>query len=538
MAEKTDAELVTLVREVGDTVAYGQLIKRYQGHAYGLAYSILGDWAEAQDMAQEAFIRAYVNLHTLDGPDRFPAWLRRIVFSTCIDWMRRFRPELYRSLGEIDGIEDLDRIPDTESTTAFEYVLSNEMSKVVLAAINDLPQKYRIPLTMFHLNGLSYKRVADFLEIPIGTVQSLISRARKRLKPALETYAQEVFPMIKEVLDEHKLPEEFVQETVKGLNLQRAFFEKCGKPLLRKKFPKEFEKLAAASVGFGSDRIGADDKFSRDHMWEPGFQIFSSHLDLEKLLSIEKVLHEELPWEFWGFKRSDTPRHVHGIRAWTIDEFFEFMTGFARPPKDDPAWLRILESDLLCATNGETFHDPTGELSKRRDAFKYYPDNVWKYRLGGRAWRIFVWRASAERTLAHREAISATMQITEGLREVMHFGFLINRQYAPWDRWLHWAFRRLPKLAPSVDPLITQIWNVHDCNEKLRLYAEIENCCAQHVYAEGLAIKPKHWFGILRNAVEGDLAKEPYSTLPFWIGTEFRYGGLSPYGGDIRKLFG
>ncbi len=217
MPEKTDAQLVDMVRELGDTAAYGKLIARYQGHAYGLAYSILGDWAEAQDMAQEAFIRAYVNLHALAEPSRFPAWLRRIVFSTCMDGLRRHRPELYRSLGEPDDIDDLDAIPDSETPSPFEHTLKNEMSKVVLAAIDDLPQKYRIPLTMFHLDGLSYKKVADFLEIPIGTVQSLISRARNRLKPTLESYAQEVFPMVKEALEEHKLADDFAQRTMRKL---------------------------------------------------------------------------------------------------------------------------------------------------------------------------------------------------------------------------------------------------------------------------------------------------------------------------------
>ena len=228
MPDRTDAELVELVRERGDTGAYGQLIRRYQGHAYGLAYSILGDWAEAQDMAQEAFIRAYVNLHTLENPARFPAWLRRIVFSTCMMWMRAFRPELYRSMGEPDEMDGLLGIPDTKTDTPMESTLKNEMSEVVLAAISDLPQKYRIPLTMFHLDGLSYQKVADFLEIPINTVRSLINRARKKLKPALAPYAQEVFPMVKEALNEHKLTDEFAEKILEGMSHQGRWVSYMG----------------------------------------------------------------------------------------------------------------------------------------------------------------------------------------------------------------------------------------------------------------------------------------------------------------------
>jgi len=181
MTERTDAELVELARARGDTKAYGELVQRYQGHAYGLAYSLLGDWAEAQDMAQEAFIRAYVNLSTLEDPGRFPAWLRRIVFSSCITWLRTFRPQLYRAMGEPEDVDALTSIPDMETPSQYGLVADSQMSEVVLAAIADLPPKYRIPITMFHLDGLSYEKVADFLEIPIGTVKSLINRARKKL---------------------------------------------------------------------------------------------------------------------------------------------------------------------------------------------------------------------------------------------------------------------------------------------------------------------------------------------------------------------
>jgi len=223
MSEKTDAELVEMVRNLGDTGFFGELITRYQGHAYGLAYSILGDWAEAQDMAQEAFIRAYVNLHTLNEPARFPAWLRRIVFSTCITWLRTFRPELYRSMGQPNDLHDLESVADSNTDTPIHHALESEMSEVVLGAIADLPQKYRIPLTMFHLDGLSIKKVADFLDIPIGTVKSLINRARKKLRPALESYAQEVFPIVREVLDEHKLTPSFREEILERIGHWERF---------------------------------------------------------------------------------------------------------------------------------------------------------------------------------------------------------------------------------------------------------------------------------------------------------------------------
>jgi len=231
MSEKTDAELVEMVRERGDTASYGELIKRYQGHAYGLAYSLLGDWAEAQDMAQEAFIRGYINLHTLENPAKFAAWLRRIVFSVSMTWLQSFRPELYRSIGREDATRELDAVPDTEAETPMDHALKTEMSTVVLEAIAGLPQKYRIPLTMFHLDGLSFRKVADFLDIPIGTVKSLINRAKKRLKPTLESYAKEALPIVGEVLDEHKLSDGFARRTmeiVDGLHQHEVRLNQLG----------------------------------------------------------------------------------------------------------------------------------------------------------------------------------------------------------------------------------------------------------------------------------------------------------------------
>lgn len=205
----SDAQLVRRVRDVGDTAAYGVLVRRYQGHVYGLAYSLLRDWAEAHDMAQEAFVRAYVNLGTLREPEKFAPWLRRVAFSTCMDWLKQFKPELYRSLGEPADVDQLEAHVDAKSPSPTDHVERVEMAEAVLQAIAGLPAKYRIPITMFHLDGLSYQKVAEFLEVPLGTAKSLIHEARKLLKPALAAYAAEVAPVVEDIFREHKLPDDF-----------------------------------------------------------------------------------------------------------------------------------------------------------------------------------------------------------------------------------------------------------------------------------------------------------------------------------------
>lgn len=210
MPDTSDAQLVSACRS-GNQEAYKELVTRYQGHVYGLAYSLVDDWAEAQDLAQETFIRAYTNLDQLHEPARFAAWLRRVTFSVTMDWLRTFRPGVFRQL---DGKIDLDAldIPSFEPGPA-ETAQKRELADAVLAAVATLPHKYRVPLTMFHLDGLSYQKVADFLDIPLGTAKSMIHRARAKLKDALAVYAtEEMVPPVQEVFNEHKLPAEFSQE--------------------------------------------------------------------------------------------------------------------------------------------------------------------------------------------------------------------------------------------------------------------------------------------------------------------------------------
>ena len=95
MEGKTDAELVDLARS-GNHDAYGELIRRYQRSICGLAFLLVNDRYEAQDLTQEAFLRAWLNLDLLSDPAKFAPWLRRIGFGVSMDWLRVFRPDLYR----------------------------------------------------------------------------------------------------------------------------------------------------------------------------------------------------------------------------------------------------------------------------------------------------------------------------------------------------------------------------------------------------------------------------------------------------------
>ena len=102
-----DGALVVRAR-AGEAAAFAELVARHQGATRALGRAIVGDWAEAEDLSQEAFLRAFRNLDLLADPEKFAPWLRRVMFGVCIDWVRAFRPQLFRFETAADEAATLD----------------------------------------------------------------------------------------------------------------------------------------------------------------------------------------------------------------------------------------------------------------------------------------------------------------------------------------------------------------------------------------------------------------------------------------------
>jgi RNA polymerase sigma factor (sigma-70 family) len=202
MKSKNNAELVHLAR-AGNRDAYGELIRRYQRPMWGLAYLLIGDRFEAEDLTQEAFLRAWRNLDLLSDPTKFAAWLRRILFGVSIDWLRVFRSDLFRLTGDEVELDLSWQSAHTES--AQERLEAIELRQRIWNAIAQLPPRYRLPLTLFHLDGLSHSKVAEALDVPVSTVRSLVTRARQKLQPMLASYAAEVLPALEDILAEQRV---------------------------------------------------------------------------------------------------------------------------------------------------------------------------------------------------------------------------------------------------------------------------------------------------------------------------------------------
>jgi len=158
----------------GDKAAFGYLVEQYQRFACSIAYRMTGQPDLAEDLAQEAFLRAWLNLPRLRGAGQFRVWLGRIVTNVTIDYLRTRRPEA--ALDE--------RLPaGAESPPA--QVVRNETQETVRQAILALPEQSRAALILREYEGLSYKEIAAILDIPLGTVMSRLHYARGKLREAL-----------------------------------------------------------------------------------------------------------------------------------------------------------------------------------------------------------------------------------------------------------------------------------------------------------------------------------------------------------------
>ena len=182
--EQEVARLVVRARD-GEVEAFNLLVIRYQNAAYSLAYRFLGSREAAEDVTQEAFLRAYRALATFRG-ERFGAWLLRIVANAARDELRRRGRRPQRSLDELrddpdsHGFEPPDTGPTPEASA-----LQAELRRTLEAALQQLPEDWRMVVLLSDVHGLSYHEVAEATGLPLGTVKSRLSRARGRLRDIL-----------------------------------------------------------------------------------------------------------------------------------------------------------------------------------------------------------------------------------------------------------------------------------------------------------------------------------------------------------------
>lgn len=181
MTASQEAEIVRRVLE-GDADAFGAIVDEYQKNVYNLALRMTGNPEDAQDMSQEAFIKAFNSLASFRGDSKLSVWLYRIVSNVCLDFLRSRKRKQTVSLNMDDGeggnseleIPDLSAMPEEE--------LNRRLTReAVRKGLLSLPEDQREILLLREIEGLSYDEIAQALGLEAGTVKSRIFRARKRL---------------------------------------------------------------------------------------------------------------------------------------------------------------------------------------------------------------------------------------------------------------------------------------------------------------------------------------------------------------------
>ncbi len=179
MADPTDRDLALRVRR-GEAEAFGELVRRYQTSVFNVCYRLLGERQEAEDLAQEAFIRAYQRFDTFDADRPFGPWVRRVAVNACFNRLEQAAPagELFPAPLDEERDEDFAGGPEIRQ----EQI---EQAETLRAAIQTLPPRYRAVIELRHFQEMNYAEIAATLNIPVSDVKSHLFRARKILAEKL-----------------------------------------------------------------------------------------------------------------------------------------------------------------------------------------------------------------------------------------------------------------------------------------------------------------------------------------------------------------
>lgn len=178
-APPDDAALVDLARG-GDNQAFGELVGRHGPMVYNLALRLLNNAQEAEDMAQEAFVRAWQALPGFRGDSAVSTWLYRITTNLCYNRLPHLRASLLAlDADAADEVSDDRPLPESRLQSA-------EMRRELFAAVDALPDHYRLLIQLRHIQGLGYNEIAAVTGMPLGTVKTGLHRAHRRLRAMLD----------------------------------------------------------------------------------------------------------------------------------------------------------------------------------------------------------------------------------------------------------------------------------------------------------------------------------------------------------------
>ena len=220
--KNNDVQLIQRALD-GDDTAFSALVKKYQRSVHALAWRKVGDFHIAEDITQEAFLKAYQRLSTLKEPQSFASWLYVITANHCKAWLRKKRTWI-QSLEETSSAQ-LERATYSGHIIAENEQMTEEAQReVVKKLLEKLQESDRTVITLYYLGGMTYEEISNFLGVSVGAIKSRLHRARQRLKKEE--------PMIREALGNFQITPNLTENIMREISRLKPIAPSGGKPLV------------------------------------------------------------------------------------------------------------------------------------------------------------------------------------------------------------------------------------------------------------------------------------------------------------------
>ena len=314
------------------------------------------------------------------------------------------------------------------------------------------------------------------------------------------------------------------------IDISHDFFEQVIKPILVESYPDEVAQMTFGVFGLGSEALRLDDEYSRDHHW--GLRIdalMPEEVFTHKREAMLETLRAKMPSTYQGYELGEGPVAGTGIAPDILSGMLSRTIGIEHPPETHKEWLNIPEEDIMHVINGEVWHDPSGEFTAVRQKLQeYYPEPVRLRRMAH--WCRYysgMGTYALKRAMLRDNELYASIAFAKSIRLGIQLAFMLDKQYAPYDKWLLDFFKRLPRLYDPLGPIIDEAVKLSTSWErKLELLDQMSDVLDETMVADGI-IKPHPKFvgtdtsgyRLMEHAYKeilGQLPGELKTVIPLW----------------------
>ncbi|MCI8772641.1 MAG: DUF4037 domain-containing protein [Lachnospiraceae bacterium] len=275
---------------------------------------------------------------------------------------------------------------------------------------------------------------------------------------------------------------------MKGLELSKHYYETYGRTMLAQ-FPQIGGEYAAGLVGRGSECFGFDDEISMDHDYGPSFCVWLPGELYKQYGEMVQTAYDKMPADFLGVPgrvSEETGKDRVGVLC--LEDFYYSLLGIDHVPETNLEWLRLQDENLATATNGEIFEDRSGAFSRiRTGLLSYYPEDVRIKKIVARMAKMSrAGQYNYARAMQRGERVAAELFLGEFIRESIRLVYLLNRRYAPFDKWSHRGMKELSTCS-EIGDMIALFYQVERTEDRVLIIEAICNIIVQELNAQGLS---------------------------------------------------